>query len=200
MSSPTSSRSSLDSHPAAGRSPARASHSSIPTRSPGFGVNPSELVGKVLKHVRQSSNHPTITLHFSDNTVFRVLVVGYDPVHRGVPKHIEMDPDLEALLLLTDTERDVELTVSNAVMITLADIAYQVGDRETRWNQNHSGLALRFREDSAWHCIWATLTEYDIHEKTKCTFRSYNDVYLDTALSSGKHRNRSRHRSGRRNH
>lgn len=180
------------------RWPPRTRLNAATSRQPsGVGVNPSELVGKVLKHVRRSPNHPTVTLHFTDNTVFRVLVVGYDPVHRGIPKHIEMDPDLQSLLTPNNAQHDMNLTVSSAAMITLADKAFQLGEKETRWDQHHSGIALKFKEDNVWHCIWATLTEYDVQENSKCTFRSYHDVYLEIAHKFPKYRNRARRSGGK---
>src|ERR1700722_95200 len=56
------------------------------------GIDPADLVGKVLTRVRRSPPHPTLTLDFSDNTTFQILVDGYDPVHRGIPKELVTDP------------------------------------------------------------------------------------------------------------
>lgn len=56
----------------------------MPLRLQSLGVDPSLLVGKVLTKISRSSKHPTLTLDFSDNTTFQILVDGYDPVHRCV--------------------------------------------------------------------------------------------------------------------
>lgn len=53
-----------------------------------LGINPSSLVGKVLRRVVRSPRHPTITLEFADSTVFRIQVEGYHPSPslQGIPK------------------------------------------------------------------------------------------------------------------
>jgi hypothetical protein len=40
-----------------------------------------------------------------------------------------------------------------------------------------SRLALKFAEEPGWHCVWATMAEYD-GDFGPCTFRSFEDVYL----------------------
>ncbi|GBE81085.1 hypothetical protein SCP_0308100 [Sparassis crispa] len=147
-----------------------------------IGVNPSELVGKVLKHVQRSRNHPSVTLHFTDNTVYQILVDGYNPVHRGLPKDLEMDSGLEPILNPADGRCDVNLTLTNATVITMVDKAFQLGERESQWDQQHSALALRFAEDNQWHCVWATLMDWERDEsgESRCVFRSYHDVYVNT--------------------
>lgn len=144
-----------------------------------IGVDPSQLIGKVLRRVRRSRTHPNVTLYFSDRTAFQIRVVGYDPQHRGIPKEIETDHALEPIFNHPAGECGVALTVANAAIITLADKAFALGERESRWDQQHSGVALKFREDGRWHCVWATLEEYSGAEKRACVFRSYHDVYLD---------------------
>ena len=86
QSSPLSSDSSLSSPctpPLTPSSAASRSHP-VPPRLHGTGVDPSLLVGKVLTRLSRSPKHPTLTLDFSDNTTFQILVDGYDPVHRCV--------------------------------------------------------------------------------------------------------------------
>lgn len=142
------------------------------------GVDPAQLIGKALKGVRRSHNHPNVTLQFTDNTAFQILVDGYDPRHRGVPKYIETDPDLEPIFNHPDDLRDGPLTICNAARITLADKAFDLNGRGSRWDQTHCGIALKFKEDGRWHCIWAMLAEYEHHGQMNCIFRSYHDVYL----------------------
>ncbi|KAG2150522.1 hypothetical protein DEU56DRAFT_780486 [Suillus clintonianus] len=148
----------------------------VPLRLQGIGVDPSLLVGKVLRRLSRSSKHPTLTLDFSDNTTFQILVDGYDPVHRGLPKELEMDSSLEQLLNTPTKQALVEWTIEDCALITLTDKAFESREREQRWDQNHSGVAFRFSEDRMWHCVWATLTD---HDDGTCVFRSYDDVYID---------------------
>jgi hypothetical protein len=65
-------------------SPSKSRRRPVPLRLQSLGVDPSLLVGKVLTKLSRSSKHPTLTLDFSDNTTFQILVDGYDPVHRCV--------------------------------------------------------------------------------------------------------------------
>ncbi|KAI0645715.1 hypothetical protein C8Q79DRAFT_1111443 [Trametes meyenii] len=155
------------------------------------GVDPSELIGKTLTRVRQSRVHPCLTLHFKDGASFQVRVVGYDPQFRGVPKKLESDSHI---LNPTSGSADVSLTVKHAAMITLQDKAFQVqagrgrsdgarmttGTRETRWTQKHAAFAIKFVEEAGWHCIWATLVEYDEKDAETCVFRNFADVYVDS--------------------
>ncbi|KAH9949557.1 hypothetical protein B0H21DRAFT_99485 [Amylocystis lapponica] len=167
-------------------SPSSSSSSSLSWSTPNsrppqtLGINPSQLVGKVLKLVRRSPTHPNVTLHFSDNTTFQILVDGYDPVHRGIPKEIEMDPDLEPIFNHPEGQCAVDLTISKAAIVTLTDKAFVLGERESRWDQYHSAIAFKFEEENRWHCVWATLAEYNGRGRTDCVFRTYHDVYLDT--------------------
>lgn len=50
------------------------------------GVHPSEMVGKVLKSIKVSKLHPTVTIHFEDRSSFQIRVDGYNPVHPGCPR------------------------------------------------------------------------------------------------------------------
>ncbi|EMD37898.1 hypothetical protein CERSUDRAFT_83648 [Gelatoporia subvermispora B] len=158
-----------------------------------LGVDPSQLIGKVLRRVRRSRAHPNVTLYFADDTAFQIRVAGYDPQHRGIPKEIETDHALEPIFNHPSGECNVALTVANAAIITLADKAFALGERESRWDQQHAGVALKFREDGRWHCVWATLQEYEDVDKRDCIFRSYHDVYLD-ALDRPPRRQKSRPR------
>ncbi|KAI0675321.1 hypothetical protein C8Q78DRAFT_536180 [Trametes maxima] len=159
------------------------------------GVEPSALIGKTLTRVRQSRVHPCLTLHFSDGASFQVRVVGYDPQFRGVPKKLESDSHV---LNPASGTADVSLTVKHAAMITLADKAFQVqagrgrsdgarmatDTRETRWTQKHAAFAIKFVEEAGWHCIWATLAEYDERDAETCVFRNFADVYVDSLHAS----------------
>ncbi|KAI0374022.1 hypothetical protein BV20DRAFT_921171, partial [Pilatotrama ljubarskyi] len=158
-----------------------------------LGIDPSTLIGKTLTCVRRSRAHPSVTLHFADGASFQVRVVGYDPHFRGVPKTLESDSPV--LNPLSGTV-DVRLTVKHAAMITLADKAFQVqpgrgvydsagsgvgrGARESRWTQRHAAFAIKFVEEGGWHCIWATLAEYDEKDVETCVFRNFADVYVDS--------------------
>ncbi|KAG1734702.1 uncharacterized protein EDB91DRAFT_583413 [Suillus paluster] len=157
-------------------SPSKSRRRPVPLRLNSIGVDPSLLVGKVLMKLSRSSKHPTLTLDFSDNTTFQVLVDGYDPVHRGLPKELEMDSSLEQLLSTPTGQAVVEWTIEDCALITLTDKAFESREKEQRWDQNHTGVAFRFSKDRMWHCVWATLTDH--HDGT-CVFRSYDDVYVD---------------------
>lgn len=125
-------------------------------------------------------------LRFADKTSIQILVDGYDPVHRGLPKTLEMDPILESLLDAADGQLDLDRTIHHCALVTLTDKAFEAGQKEQRWDQNHIGVAFKFSEDQVWHCVWATLTDY---KHGACIFRSYDDVYLDQLQRSPrKHR------------
>ncbi|THU95404.1 hypothetical protein K435DRAFT_755941 [Dendrothele bispora CBS 962.96] len=138
------------------------------------GVDPSELIGKVLSRARRSPKHPVITLDFTDNTSFQILVDGYNPRLRGIPKELEMDEFFDELV----AAGLVDLEIVDCALITLQDKAF---DRtaDARWDQKHLGIAIKFAEENPhWHCVWATLREFDDSLKS-CIFRSYDDVYID---------------------
>ncbi|KAG9316389.1 hypothetical protein JVU11DRAFT_2422 [Chiua virens] len=158
--------------------PMNPRHRPVPLRINSVGIEPSTLAGKVLTKIHRSSKHPSMQLHFSDGTVYQILVDGYDPRHRGLPKELEMDPTLASLLDAADGQLDIAVTVTieACALITLSDKAFVIKEREQRWDQNHTGVAFKFREDRSWHCVWATLTD---RENGQCVFRSYDDVYLD---------------------
>lgn len=105
--------------------------------------------------------------------------------HSGLPKELEMDPTLASLLDAADGQLHVAFTIEDCVLITLTDKAFDSKQREQRWDQNHIGVAFKFREDRSWHCVWATLTD---HESGQCVFRSYDDVYLDQLQHSPRKR------------
>jgi len=63
-------------------------------------------------------------------------------------------------------------------MVSLKDTAHQWSEKaESRWNVEHLAFALKFAEEPGWHCVWATMAEYD-GDFGPCTFRSFDDVYL----------------------
>lgn len=179
------------SHPLAAPGPQRTRALTLDVRPQGLGVDPSSLVGKQLTRVRRSRTHPCITLHFADSSAFQVLVVGYDPHHPGVPKLLESDsPILNPCA--AHGLADLRLTISHAASITLSDKAFQARSRsgstafgkaaianEDRWTQRHAAFALKFHEEQGWHCVWATMAEYDDKDRERCVFRNYADVYLD---------------------
>ncbi|EJF65307.1 hypothetical protein DICSQDRAFT_152535 [Dichomitus squalens LYAD-421 SS1] len=163
-------------------------------RPHGIGVDPGSLVGKQLTSVRRSRAHPCITLQFSDGTSYQILVVGYDPHYRGIPKVLESDSPILNPRGSNGTA-DVRLTVSHATSITLSDKAFQIRSgpksdastsiqaaslpREDRWTQRHAAFALKFEEEQGWHCVSAVMVEYDDRDKERCVFRNYADVYVD---------------------
>lgn len=110
-----------------------------------LGVHPSEMVGKVLKSIRVSRSHPTVTLHFADRSAFQVRVDGYDPTHPGVPKIIETSAELGPLLAADGAEH-LGYTVAHAALITMTDRAFQRGKRGGSWDQRHAGVAFKFKE------------------------------------------------------
>ncbi|KAF5370618.1 hypothetical protein D9758_001894 [Tetrapyrgos nigripes] len=143
------------------------------------GIDPCELIGKVLKCARRSPVHPVITLDFTDNTSFQILVDGYNPRLRGVPKELEMNDSFDQVI----AAGLVDLEIVDCALITLSDKAFdrkQAHDRpDVQWNQQHLGVAIKFAEENPrWHCVWATLREYD-DDLQSCVFRSYDDVYID---------------------
>jgi len=147
-------------------------------RPDSIGVDPDQIVGKVLVHTRRSPTHPAVTLHFADNTAYQVRVDGYDPVHRGIPKELETNSVLLPLFKPPAGQIDVHLTVTHARMVLLKDTAHQWSEKaESRWNVEHVAFALKFAEEPGWHCVWATMAEYD-GDFGPCTFRSFDDVYL----------------------
>ncbi|KZT70981.1 hypothetical protein DAEQUDRAFT_688366 [Daedalea quercina L-15889] len=167
-----------------------------PHRQESIGIDPRELIGKVVKGIRRSSTHPCVTLYFADNTAYQIRVDGYDPRHRGVPKTLECDSNFEPYLNHSGDLLEVHLTVANAAKVTLSDKAFDSGGRGSRWDQAHSGIALKFVEEGHWHCVWAQLAEYDDRHPMTCTFRSYHDVYLDALRPTSK-KSKSHRRKGR---
>ena len=162
-------------------------HSSTPrSREPDtlrintVGISPKEMIGRQLKRITRSATHPVITFFFNDDTSFQVRVDGYNPGYPGLPKAIETDPELESVLIDLDNHCDMVYTISQATLITLTDRAFQAGTQgrpDSEWKQVHSGFAFKLQEEGRWHCLWATLAEFD--SSGRCTFRSYDDVYVE---------------------
>lgn len=174
LDSPLSSKSS----PSSPSSPASRRKQPPPGPADSIGIDPDQIVGKVLLHIRQSPTHPAVTLRFADNTTYQVRVDGYDPVYRGIPKELETNSLLLPLFKPPRGQIDVRLTVAHARMIKLKDTAHEWSQtRESRWNVEHVALALKFAEEPGWHCVWATMAEYD-GDFGPCTFRNFEDVYL----------------------
>jgi hypothetical protein len=106
-----------------------------------------------------------------------------------------MDPSLDLIFNPPTGQLLVDLTIVDCATITLMDKAHDTrvelqGPRDEQWDQHHIGVAFKFLEDivdgggKGWHCVWATLAEYDGERGEACVFRSYDDVYLDTLQRS----------------
>ncbi|KAK7005683.1 hypothetical protein R3P38DRAFT_1714099 [Favolaschia claudopus] len=171
-----------------------------PLRLDHLGINPADLVGKVLKSVRRSSAHPAISLGFEDGTNVQIRVDGYDPIHPGLPKALEMDSSLSDLFA---TDGAVDLIVTDCALITLLDKAFARPTND-QWDQNHLGIAFKFGRpagepgptESGWHCVWAMLSDHDA-TTGECVFRTYDDVYIDhLQRSPRKQKHRARRKSG----
>jgi hypothetical protein len=94
-----------------------------------------------------------LTLDFADNTTFQILVDGYDPVHRGIPKELETDSFLDPLLRSPNAQLLAGLTIVDCALITMTDKAFSHEERdekqwEEQWDQNHLAVALKFSEDN----------------------------------------------------
>jgi hypothetical protein len=124
------------------------------------------------------------------------MVDGYDPVHKGLPKELEMDPSLNDLFA---SEGAVDLTVTDCALITLSDKAFARPTND-QWDQKHLGVAFKFAGGpsggtSPWHCVWAILQDHD--EATgECVFRTYDDVYLEHLQRSPRKAKHHRRKSG----
>ncbi|KAE9411240.1 hypothetical protein BT96DRAFT_1028148 [Gymnopus androsaceus JB14] len=168
------------------------------TRRDPIGIHPEELIGKKLLKISASTVHPALTLDFHDHTTAQVLVDGYSPRWKGVPKQLEMD---EAFQRLTnDGIVGLEtLEIIDCAIIVLIDRAFHRkqshdDDSTVRWDQEHAAVAFKFSgENPRWHCVWATLAEYD--GNNACIFRSYDDCYLDY-LQRSPRKKHSRKQSG----
>jgi len=212
-SSESSAGSSTSSSPPPSPTKSRAKARSLRLHS--IGEDPAVLVGKTLTFVRRSAAHPNITMGFSDGTTFRLLVDGYDPVHRGVPKELEMDESLRGVFDPEGGHVALNLPLLDCTFTRLTDKAFKVDSREgesralQRWDQSHLALALKFAEDDTWRCIWATLLEREGSVENEglrgasgnlglgsvVTFRSYDDVYLERVVKpppSPRNRRRTR--------
>ncbi|KAI0062901.1 hypothetical protein BV25DRAFT_1824943 [Artomyces pyxidatus] len=156
-----------------------------------IGVDPSVIVGKVLTRVRRSPTHPAITLYFADNTTYQVRVDGYHPSpdKRGTPKELEMNSLGQPIFRPPGGQIDVHLTVAKCRLVQIKDTAHEWSADmvESRWTVEHLALAMNFEEEPGWRCVWATMAEYD-GEYGPCTFRNFEDVYLDEMHPSSRKR------------
>ncbi|CAL1707619.1 unnamed protein product [Somion occarium] len=165
-----------------------------------LGILPHEMVGKRLIRVTRSATHPVVTLYFADETSYQVRIDGYNPGHPGLPKAIETDPELEPILNELENNSDMVYTVSEATLTTLTDRAFQAGKQgrpDAEWKQVHSAVAFKFKEEGRWHCMWATLAEFDA--MGRCVFRSFDDVYLQRVERSPQKSPQKKRWNGRRN-
>ncbi|KAI0051829.1 hypothetical protein FA95DRAFT_1554078 [Auriscalpium vulgare] len=168
--------------------PQRVRKQPDPIRLHSIGVDPSQLIGKTLTRVRCSRDHPSVTLYFADKTVYQVRVDGYDPVHRGVPKELETNSMGGPVFRPQGGEAELNHTVAQCRFVKLRDTAYEWSETaDSRWNVEHLALAMNFEEDPGWRCVWATMAEYD-GRFGRCTFRSFDDVYLDEVRPSARKR------------
>ena len=111
-----------------------------------MGIDPSELVGKVLKSIRRSPSRPTMTVRFADNTTYQVRIDGYNPSHPGVPKQLEMDMDLSSLLASEQAE-DLNWKVTKARTFKMLDKGFsKLGKKEDSWHLDHTALAFQCEE------------------------------------------------------
>ncbi|KAF9070125.1 hypothetical protein BDP27DRAFT_1392094 [Rhodocollybia butyracea] len=146
-----------------------------------IGIDPEQLIGRKIIRISLSTVHPTLTLDFHDNTSAQILVDGYSPRWKGVPKQLEMDEAFRTLAT-SGTVGMETLEIVDCAIIKLCDKAFQRKQKHdhepVRWDQEHAGVAFKFsdQQNPRWHCIWATLVEYD---ESECIFRSYSDCYLD---------------------
>ena len=94
---------------------------------------------------------------------------------------------------------DVHLTVTHARFVQLKDTAHEWSETaESRWNVEHAALALKFADVHEWHCVWATMAEYD-GDFGPCTFRNFDDVYL-AELNTSTRKRKSPQKQGRKPH
>ncbi|KAJ3554025.1 hypothetical protein NM688_g3316 [Phlebia brevispora] len=142
-----------------------------------LGVPPTDLVGKVLCQIHRSKNHPVLTLHFTDNTVYQIRVDGYDPAYPGLPKLFELDAIFDDFL--SDEQTPHHLTITRAHILTIKDGGFELlpGERESKFSQGHDSIALKFEGYDGWRCISAMIIQRD--EVGRCIFRSFQDIYLD---------------------
>ncbi|KAG5638871.1 hypothetical protein H0H81_009174 [Sphagnurus paluster] len=174
-----------------------ATHRRRPLPPNYIGADPYDIVGKILTRARKSAHHPSVILEFSDNTSFQILLDGYDPVHPGIPKELEMDSELQAFFT---SGQLLDLPIIGCTFTTFQDWAFESkAAHEVRWEQKHFGIAFKFAEERPrWRCIWATMEERDT--TGACIFRNYSDVYLEKArrpkLHTGRDKRKQRRQSG----
>lgn len=92
-----------------------------------IGIDPTELIGKVLTRIRRSSTHPNLTLDFADKTSYQIRVDGYDPIHRGVPKELEISPSFGDILGPGDVG---QLTIANCTLVKMTDKAFRLDTKK----------------------------------------------------------------------
>ncbi|KIK67185.1 hypothetical protein GYMLUDRAFT_37247 [Collybiopsis luxurians FD-317 M1] len=168
-----------DEHLSSASSPTRKRPRPPPlARRDPIGIDPDQLIGKKLIRISRSSSHPALTLDFNDYTTAQVLVDGYDPRWKGIPKVLEMD-DAFQRIANSGTVGQETLEIVDCAIIKLCDKAFhRKQSHDDRWDQEHQAVCFKFSgENPSWHCVWATLTEYD--ENENCVFRSYESCYLD---------------------
>ncbi|KAJ4483200.1 hypothetical protein J3R30DRAFT_3655587 [Lentinula aciculospora] len=159
------------------------------TRRDPIGIDPDELIGKTLTRISRSTTHPSLTLDFDDHTTAQILVDGYSPRWKGIPKELEMDETLQRLTSTGVVGLDT-LEIIDCAIVKLCDKAFQrkQNDDHVRWDQEHAAVAFKFSgENAQWHCVWATLAEYSEHNV--CIFRSFEDVFLDYLQRSPRKKN-----------
>lgn len=163
-----------------------------PIRLDSIGIDPGSLIGKVIRRIRPSPSHPAVTLQTNDDMTYQVRVDGYDPTHPGIPKSIEMNAVLSSLTQPSSNSDTHHLTVLDCRHISLKDTAFD-GDGK-RWTVEHLAIAFKFEEVRGWACCWATMAEYE-GGGGPCTFRSFEDVYLEEMASRSPRKRRGYPRS-----
>jgi hypothetical protein len=138
-----------------------------------------------VKSIHRSAVHPTLFLNFADDSRYQVMVRGYDPVHPGVRKRLELDSFLDPLLKPGSTT-PLGYKITDCAIIRLRDKAFErratpTSERTSfsssssegstlvtplesphlKWEQNHMSLALKFEDVDGWHCISASMQEVD---------------------------------------
>ena len=93
-----------------------------------IGVDPDQIVVMCLSVSDAPLPIPAVILHFADNTTYQIRVNGYDLVHWGIPKELEMNLVLLPLFKPPGGQINVHLMVTHAHTVELKDTAYQWSD------------------------------------------------------------------------
>lgn len=107
-----------------------------------------------------------------------------------------MDLSLEQILW-GDEGSQIELVIADCTITKLTDKAFErrlEGPRgriyDSKWDQDHLGIAFKFKDIDSWHSVWASMTDYD-EQLGFCKLRSYKDVFLSQLQDGPRHRSKS---------